>query len=218
MAELEVARNCIYNVSARTRVNASLFVVGAIVGIQLLAMFARVVLRVPDQLLNPIEISAFGLMPVLIAGELKRIRCRRREFSDMLRPQLEDRYVVDLKAGPHVGISPGRKVRSYAGDHSWDVGFIIVDEGLTYYGDQCRFFLARSEIVKVRVRRSIELFGNPRLLLQFRHESGDMSWLAIDSRDGMSPTAQFAALHRLQAQIALMAEGERKPGFRLPPS
>lgn len=216
-AELEVSRRCIYDASQRSVSNYDLSFPRTLTAITL---FWWIVHCVGASGITALDLNWFVLIAALHMGLVSRIVRRataaREEFKDMLLPQLEDRYVRSLKEALHVGIAPGQKVTRYAGDHAWDVGFLVVEDSLVYYGDQTRFQLLQDDILSVEVARALELGGTPRLLVEYRTAWNHPAWLAIDARGSGSKTQQLAALHHLQAQIAFLPAGQRRTGFSLP--
>jgi hypothetical protein len=216
-AELRVSHRCIYDAAQRSYTNGDLSLAHTLTALVLLAgtvhcMTARAFTTADLNLL----LLAGALYIGMRTQSIRKSARAREEFRDALVPQLEDRYVRRLSDAMHVGIAPGPKLNRYAGDPAWDVGFLVVEEGLLYYGDQTRFQLLRDDILEVQIQNAFSLMGVPRMLIQYRTAWNHPAWLAVDARDCGSRTHQIAGLHHLRAQIALLPKGERRHGFALP--
>lgn len=214
---LQVSQRCIYDASRRSWANCDLAFPRMVFA---LSIFWTVVRFASHGRIGIFEAEWLTICVGLYCGWVgvlrRRTANRREEFREMLLPQMEDRYVRSLKQAEHVGISPGRRIDWYSGDSAWDVGFLVIEDGVLFYGDQSRFQLVKDDIVGVQVRGTRFLGRAPRLLIQYRAEYGGTAWLAIDVRGRLSLTQQIATLHHLRAQIALQRGGERRAGFALP--
>ncbi|HTQ11551.1 MAG TPA: hypothetical protein VMI31_15925 [Fimbriimonadaceae bacterium] len=120
-----------------------------------------------------------------------------------IRPKLEERFGQSFEGFTHVGISPHKKPGIYAGDSSWDIGFVSIGENLSYFGDQCWFTLSRDQILSHRL--SCATVASPRLLIEYTWPSWEGTrWMNIEARDALGRTDQFLVLQRLANQIAIM--------------
>jgi hypothetical protein len=216
-ADLKVSHRCIYDPSKRSASNYDLAFPRTLTAISL---FWWIVHCLGAGGIRLVDLNWFILIAALhfgmVSRTVRKASVAREEFREMLLPQLEDRYVRRLSGALHVGIAPGRKLNSYAGDYAWDIGFLVVENGLLYYGDQTRFQLLREDILRVEISRSLQFGGAPRLLIEYRTAWNHPAWLALDARGGGSKTQQLAALHHLRSQIAFLPPGERLNGFSLP--
>jgi hypothetical protein len=163
---LEVREDCIYNRAERAKVEttnlALVYFYLGFVCLHVLSGFGpEAIRRLQDQLF---VFAASLSVPILIA-HMRRVSARKVHFGQSLRQQLSDKYSLDLLDAFHVGVSPGRESRTYAGDCSWDVGYVVFDGGLRFYGDQCDFFVTRDQVISVTV---IDRLILPRLLVQFK--------------------------------------------------
>jgi len=120
-----------------------------------------------------------------------------------IKPAIEERYGVALDGFSHVGVSPNKDAKSYAGDSSWDIGFLAVGDRFVYYGDQCWFTLSRDQIIQYRIVGRPG--ASPRLLIAYTWPTWEGTrWINIEARDAHSRTDQYLTLQRLQNQIAIM--------------
>ncbi|HVT10769.1 MAG TPA: hypothetical protein VHE55_00765 [Fimbriimonadaceae bacterium] len=205
---LEVSKECRYSPAVRHRVCGS----------------------ESDKVVRGLSMMAIGellmathLVPTWVAFDLivcgltyivavdRRTRRRAAEFGESLRPDLGAHYGVDLSAAMQIGLTPGQETSDYNNDRSWDIGFVLVNDRFRYYGDQCAFSLADSQIAGAKVN-----FDASRLLIEFVEPGFEGSrWVSLEAR-GISYTARYMALHRLRAQLLLLPKGEPSVARELP--
>ena len=214
MSKREVAKDCLYNKSARMRAQLAslyfwpLWTAGRVAndfgkGLHLTAVGDRA-----------LQITFYFAAIQCFLWQFRRAQRRSYQASGKLIDTLATRSGEDLSAALHVGVSPGRKVRSYDGDTSWDVGFLTVSDGLHYRGDQSSFDLTGSQIHRMQVRRTLGTMFQPMLFIQFALPAKggeELHWLMIEARIPGSSTDRYATIQRLRAQICLMPRRPAAP-------
>jgi hypothetical protein len=201
MAHPSVPGDCIYNQEMRRRIRPPFSMVWFfLVGPQLFRLL------LPSHL-DPYRLASAVCLLVGVAAVLwdammtKAVRDMAKVEKEV-RPQLEEKHAGDFSGMTHVGISPGKAVRSYEGDSSWDIGYLSLDSGLTFWGDQCQFHIPRRFIQSATVVEKT----NPHLRLCFDVPGRGEEWMNIEARRAQSRMDQYATLQRIRTRIALMRD------------
>jgi hypothetical protein len=210
MARLSVAADCFYNPKERKKFRAqvSSFVIAWILFKVINSLITSHLSAVQ---LPSVVLLGIGLVALDLDWNFRRYRKASKSLATRLLPAMEGKYRATLDGLLHVGIAPGKKRCDYQGDSSWDVGFLKLEGGVSYFGDQCHFHIPRRFIEKVRVVN----WPTPLLQLCILGPDQTRGWISIEARDGASRTDVFATLQRLRAQIALMTD--EHSSLTLPP-
>ena len=194
-----VPRTCLYNPRKRLPVRAALVLGAPTAGCLVITIWLMVMVvhTVPQALLATSVL--LGLAYYSARWSLKL----QSRVGSTIRPKLEERFGRSFEDFTHVGVSPNKDAKTYAGDTSWDIGFVSVDDRLAYFGDQCWFSLARDQILRYKL---VAPAGNPpRLQIEYVWPGWEGArWINFEARDALSRTGQFLALQRLANRIAIM--------------
>lgn len=212
MARLEVDPHCIYNAKARERLSRRFEVWTFLLALQSPFFFGTIFTHDIRLLLTASTILLAALVAFARKVESDRLRAVV-DFGEFLRPKLEAKYGISLSGLMHVGISPGRAPVNYMGDCSWDIGFLDLDGGLTFYGDQSQFFLPGDSICWARN----DLFSQF-LRVEYRVAGTDeLRYFSIHPRGVRDRTGRYLAIHQLRAKIALLPNHGKPLVLGMPP-
>lgn len=128
-----------------------------------------------------------------------------RRFRRTVEDKCESEYGLDLSNAPHVGISPGPRGRNYSGETSWDIGFLVFEEGrIAYYGDRSAFEFRPEQIIDVQFKPNWELpgFGYPRLSISWRDQpQASPEFISLSTRDARSILGMWKLTKSLHCRI-----------------
>jgi|CXWL01.1.fsa_nt_gi hypothetical protein len=111
-----------------------------------------------------------------------------RSYRKNLELPLSKKYSRDFSTNLHVGFSPGRELRIYGGETSWDVGFLSIEpERLCYFGDQTGFELRPGELCSIEVKRAPSILGGfHKLFIEWSRIEGGLNfreYISMELRD-----------------------------------
>jgi Zn-dependent protease with chaperone function len=102
-----------------------------------------------------------------------------------------------------VGLSPDSTPRLYEGNWAWDLGFLsLTPEHLSYWGEEARFGLQRSEIIDVSLGPGpVGWFNNPSVYLSWRDATGRESTFNLRPMRALSMREMAARTHLLARDL-----------------
>lgn len=153
---------------------------------------------------------ALGLVSVAVLG-LYVTLWRIRRLRSPLQARCEALYSVSMADMLQVGVSPGREVRYYVGETSYDIGFLSpTSDRMTYYGDRTMFELLPHQVEDVQVRNlPITASRMPTVVVTWRADPiADPQVLRLEIRDA----ATYRELRSLTDALARQIEEWRGSG------
>lgn len=216
MDELDIRKDCLYNPAERSKVNGTTHALAFLyVSMQALYVVSNYVHRWHELIRSTLLFSALGLIFPIAIEESRRRSRRKRAFGVTLKPHLEAKYAMDFSRSFHVGVSPGKKAKeTFGSDCSWDVGYLVFNQELYYYGDQAGFRVARSQI---RALKIVNRFYEPRLLVEFSDPRVDVPrHLLLEVRDRERNYEKLARLRMIKCEIELLTSDSEPLEVGLP--
>lgn len=133
-----------------------------------------------------------------------------RSFRPALEKKISGLYGLDLSRELYVGLSPGAVVRSYGGETSWDIGFMLIEPGrLSYLGEKAAFAITPDQVVSVDIRtHGTALTGRfPRVFVTWRDAATQQErTVNLECRDARS----FKVVRRMSAELKQRIEAWRQ--------